>query len=112
MIRSLLDAGFRVGASRALQGRARAMTASSESNSSSTTSAAAEATAQLTLWGRICRWATWGTFGTIVLFAISQPFLRMWDSPFGPIRFDIGFKLNRQPGEGLTAWFISFGQAF
>ena len=84
MIRSLLDAGFRVGASRALQGRARAMTASSESNSSSTTSAAAEATAQLTLWGRICRWATWGTFGTIVLFAISQPFLRMWDSPFGP----------------------------
>lgn len=35
-----------------------------------------------------------------------------YKSPFGPIRFDLGFKLNRQPGEGLTAWFISFGQAF
>jgi len=35
-----------------------------------------------------------------------------YKSPFGPIRFDLGFKINRQPGEGLTAWFISFGQAF
>jgi len=35
-----------------------------------------------------------------------------YKSPFGPIRFDLGFKVNRQPGEGLTAWFISFGQAF
>jgi len=35
-----------------------------------------------------------------------------YKSPFGPIRFDLGFKLHRQPGEGLTAWFISFGQAF
>ena len=25
---------------------------------------------------------------------------------------DVGFKVNRHPGEGLTAWFISFGQAF
>ena len=25
---------------------------------------------------------------------------------------DVGFKVNRQPGESLTAWFISFGQAF
>jgi outer membrane protein insertion porin family len=35
-----------------------------------------------------------------------------YKSPFGPIRVDLGFKINRQPGEGLTAWFISFGQAF
>jgi outer membrane protein assembly complex protein YaeT len=35
-----------------------------------------------------------------------------YKSPFGPFRFDIGFKVHRQPGEGLTAWFISFGQAF
>jgi outer membrane protein insertion porin family len=35
-----------------------------------------------------------------------------YKSPFGPIRFDLGFKVNRQQGEGLTAWFVSFGQAF
>jgi outer membrane protein insertion porin family len=35
-----------------------------------------------------------------------------YKSPFGPIRFDFGFKVHPQPGEGLTAWFISFGQAF
>ncbi|HJZ77282.1 MAG TPA: POTRA domain-containing protein [Vicinamibacterales bacterium] len=35
-----------------------------------------------------------------------------YKSPFGPIRFDVGLKVNRQPGEGLTAWFVSFGQAF
>ncbi len=35
-----------------------------------------------------------------------------YKSPVGPIRVDLGFKVNRQPGEGLTAWFISFGQAF
>jgi outer membrane protein insertion porin family len=35
-----------------------------------------------------------------------------YKSPFGPIRFDLGFKVNRQTGEGLTAWFVSFGQAF
>ena len=35
-----------------------------------------------------------------------------YKSPFGPIRFDLGFKVNRQPGESLAAWFISFGQAF
>ena len=35
-----------------------------------------------------------------------------YKSPFGPIRFDLGFKIHRQPGEGLTAWFVSFGQAF
>jgi outer membrane protein insertion porin family len=35
-----------------------------------------------------------------------------YKSPFGPIRFDVGFKVNRQPGEALTAWFVSFGQAF
>jgi len=35
-----------------------------------------------------------------------------YKSPFGPIRFDLGFKIHPQPGEGLTAWFVSFGQAF
>jgi outer membrane protein assembly complex protein YaeT len=35
-----------------------------------------------------------------------------YKSPFGPIRFDLGFKVGRQAGEGLTAWFVSFGQAF
>ena len=35
-----------------------------------------------------------------------------YKSPIGPIRVDLGFKVNRQPGESLTAWFISFGQAF
>lgn len=35
-----------------------------------------------------------------------------YKSPFGPIRLDVGFKVHPQPGEGLTAWFISFGQAF
>jgi outer membrane protein insertion porin family len=35
-----------------------------------------------------------------------------YKSPFGPIRFDLGFKVNRRAGEGLTAWFVSFGQAF
>jgi outer membrane protein insertion porin family len=35
-----------------------------------------------------------------------------YKSPFGPIRFDIGFKVNKQSGEDPLAWFISFGQAF
>jgi outer membrane protein insertion porin family len=35
-----------------------------------------------------------------------------YKSPFGPIRFDLGFKVGRQEGEALTAWFVSFGQAF
>ncbi|MBI3400285.1 MAG: BamA/TamA family outer membrane protein [Acidobacteria bacterium] len=35
-----------------------------------------------------------------------------YKSPFGPLRFDLGLKVNRQPGEPLTAWFVSFGQAF
>jgi len=35
-----------------------------------------------------------------------------YKSPFGPLRFDIGFKVNKQAGEDPFAWFISFGQAF
>jgi outer membrane translocation and assembly module TamA len=35
-----------------------------------------------------------------------------YKSPFGPLRFDLGFKVNRDTGEALTAWFVSFGQAF
>jgi outer membrane protein insertion porin family len=35
-----------------------------------------------------------------------------YKSPVGPLRFDLGFKVDRQPGESRTAWFVSFGQAF
>jgi outer membrane protein insertion porin family len=35
-----------------------------------------------------------------------------YKSPFGPIRFDLGFKVKRRPDEHLTAWFVTFGQAF
>ena len=35
-----------------------------------------------------------------------------YKSPVGPLRFDLGFKVNPQRGESRTAWFISFGQAF
>jgi outer membrane protein assembly complex protein YaeT len=35
-----------------------------------------------------------------------------YKSPVGPLRFDIGAKINRQPGESRTEWFVSFGQAF
>jgi outer membrane translocation and assembly module TamA len=33
-------------------------------------------------------------------------------SPIGPLRIDVGVKVNRLPGEKPTAWFVSFGQAF
>jgi outer membrane protein insertion porin family len=36
----------------------------------------------------------------------------LYKSPIGPLRFDLGFKLNRLPTEDLTAFFITFGQAF
>ena len=35
-----------------------------------------------------------------------------YKSPVGPIRFDMGFKVNPQPGERPSAWYITFGQAF
>jgi outer membrane protein insertion porin family len=35
-----------------------------------------------------------------------------YKSPVGPLRIDLGFKVNRQPGESRSAWFVSFGQAF
>ena len=35
-----------------------------------------------------------------------------YKSPVGPIRFDLGFKVNRRPDEHPTAWFVTFGQAF
>jgi formate dehydrogenase major subunit len=35
-----------------------------------------------------------------------------YKSPIGPIRVDLGFKVNQRPDEKLTAWFITFGQAF
>jgi outer membrane protein assembly factor BamA len=36
----------------------------------------------------------------------------LYKSPFGPLRFDLGFKVNPQPGESLTAFFVTFGRAF
>ena len=36
----------------------------------------------------------------------------LYKSPVGPIRFDLGFKVHPQPGESLTAFFVTFGQAF
>ncbi len=35
-----------------------------------------------------------------------------YKSPVGPLRIDLGFKVHPQPGEGRSAWFVSFGQAF
>jgi outer membrane protein insertion porin family len=35
-----------------------------------------------------------------------------YKSPLGPLRFDFGVNVNRQPGEKRTAWFVNFGQAF
>jgi outer membrane protein insertion porin family len=35
-----------------------------------------------------------------------------YKSPIGPIRVDLGFKVNPRPDEQLTAWFVTFGQAF
>jgi outer membrane protein insertion porin family len=35
-----------------------------------------------------------------------------YKSPVGPLRFDLGFKVNPQTGESRAAWFVSFGQAF
>ncbi len=36
----------------------------------------------------------------------------LYKSPVGPLRFDLGFKVHPFPGESLTAFFITFGQAF
>jgi len=35
-----------------------------------------------------------------------------YKSPIGPIRVDLGFKVNRRPDEPLREWFVTFGQAF
>ena len=35
-----------------------------------------------------------------------------YQSPIGPLRIDLGFKLDRKEGERLTALYFSFGQAF
>lgn len=35
-----------------------------------------------------------------------------YKSPVGPIRLDLGFKVNRRDYESLKAWFITFGQAY
>jgi outer membrane protein insertion porin family len=36
----------------------------------------------------------------------------LYKSPIGPLRFDLGFKVDPLPGESLTAFFITFGRAF
>ncbi len=54
-----------------------------DSDSTSSTSTTEGGSTQPTRWSRIGRWATWGIWGAIALFAISQPFLWAWDSPFG-----------------------------
>jgi outer membrane protein insertion porin family len=33
-------------------------------------------------------------------------------TPLGPVRLDIGFNLNRQPGEDRNHVFFTLGQAF
>jgi len=80
------------------------------------------------------RMPVWGAVGAVAFFDAGNVFPHARDidltalrgaigggvrvnSPVGPIRFDIGFKLRREeivPGkrEGLTAVHISFGQAF
>jgi outer membrane protein insertion porin family len=35
-----------------------------------------------------------------------------YKSPVGPLRFDVGFKVNPLPTESPTAWFLTFGHAF
>ena len=35
-----------------------------------------------------------------------------WNSPFGPIRVDYGFNLNRKPGEDPGAFNFSVGSPF
>ncbi len=58
------------------------MTASGDSNPASPPSG--EAGPPSSRWSTICRLATYSIWGIIGLFVVSQPFLRMWDSPFGP----------------------------
>jgi outer membrane protein insertion porin family len=80
------------------------------------------------------RMPVWGAVGAVAFFDAGNVFPHARDidltalrgavgggvrvnSPVGPIRFDIGFKLRREeivPGrrEGLTAVHVSFGQAF
>ncbi len=50
----------------------------------SITAASKHPTSQRSVWSHLCRWSTWGIFGAIGLFALSQPFLWSWDSPMGP----------------------------
>jgi len=45
-------------------------------------------------------------------FRTAYGFGVLYKSPVGPIRFDLGFKVHPQPGESLTAFFVTFGQAF
>jgi outer membrane protein insertion porin family len=83
----------------------------------------------LVIFNAELRAPVWGGLGVVGFFDTGNVFARVADidfgqlrsavgggvrykSPFGPLRFDIGFKVHRQPGEGLTAWFVSFGQAF
>ncbi|HVZ19472.1 MAG TPA: POTRA domain-containing protein [Vicinamibacterales bacterium] len=60
---------------------------------------------------------TGNVFKRVTLFDVSQfrsavGFGVLYKSPIGPLRFDLGFKVHPLPGESLTAFFITFGQAF
>ena len=46
-----------------------------DSESTSPTSVTDGVSTPPSRWSRVCRWATWGIFGAIGLFALSQPFL-------------------------------------
>ncbi|MGH9759749.1 MAG: BamA/TamA family outer membrane protein, partial [Blastocatellia bacterium] len=35
-----------------------------------------------------------------------------YDTPVGPIRFDLGYRLNSIPGIKATQYFVTLGQAF
>ena len=45
-------------------------------------------------------------------FRTAAGFGLLVNSPVGPLRFDLGFKVNRLTDESLTAFFITFGRAF
>lgn len=69
------------GSDQAIQGRFTAMAA--DMSSGSPTQASDTNGTPSIRWSSISRRATWGIWGTIGLFALSQPFLWAWDSPVG-----------------------------